>query len=249
MGIKTKNKGKWGDKFMNLFFEESKDGDGENATPTETRRPSAVPTKSVNFDDVPDKYRNRAIVDKPTTSPALQAKFSEEFYNHFQSVIEENDLDGSDYFEFQKSFNALKSGGNMSDVAALQATYSVLKATSPELTIPRLLETADFYLSVIDKEDADFQEQLVEKTQTEIHNRDLMIEKEQIRQSDIEQKIIDLKAEMSQSEDTVEILVSEIQTERTKIEEVKQNWDYTINVVKNNIETDKTNIQTHIGKS
>ena len=194
---------------------------------------------------IPDRFKSRVISDSPSIP---QAKFNEEFYNHFQKVIEDNDLEGADYFEFKKTYDALKATPNMNEIVALQSTLAVLKATSPELTSETLLKTADFYIGVIQKEDDDFHAQLEEKTETEITTREISIENEEISQNEKREEILSLQSEITESEDRVSTLQDEISLESSKIEEVKGNWEFTINLVKTNIETDKNNISTYLTK-
>ena len=203
---------------------------------------TSVPTQTFNFDStVPDKFKTTEISSTPQST---QGAFNEEFYNHLQREIEKNDLDGADYFEFRQTFEALKK--SMPEIAALTASYAALRATSPELTVVRLLETADVYLGVVNQEDIDFEKQYQENHTSEVVGRENVIDDENLKQNDWNQQIEALEVEILASKEKQHALEVEKITEGEKLNSVKANWDVTIQLVKNNIETDKKNILTYL---
>ena len=134
----------------------------------------------------------------------------------------------------------------MSEIGALQATYDALRAIAPELTVPKLIETADFYLEVIDKENNDFIAELNDKLNVEVVGREATISNEEASQAEKLEVITKLQTEIGESTERVILLKNEVVAEETKLNEVKSNWDFTIQLVIKNIETDKANIQTHL---
>lgn len=218
---------------------------GNTDTSVPTRRMSMNTTQGSSESKIPEQYRRTAISDTPVT-PSIQAAFNEEFYAHFQKVIEDNDLDGSDYYEFRKTFDALKKTPNMSEIGALQATFSVLQATDPDISVDHLLTTADFYVGLMDKENKDFLGQLEENLQTEVESRKFKISSEEELQVNKLSLIEELKKEVSESEQRAITLQAEADAEESKLLGVKANWEFTINLVKENVETDKTNIEKYL---
>jgi len=237
----TKSKGLFG-KLMDLVTEEvPQKGTQQTVEPTIASKPTSIPTQSLNFDEsVPEKFRTKNI----SANQAVQGRFNEEFYNHFQAEIKKNDLEGADYYEFRKTYEVLSK--SMPEIAALNATYQALRATSPELDVPKLLETAKFYLGLIDKEDESFEAQFNEKLNTEVIGRETAIEEEHSLQDAKLKQIEALKLEIAESQDRISGLEDEKNAEEYKLKEVKANWDFTIKLVKNNINTDVSNIQSHL---
>ena len=188
-----------------------------------------VPSESFNFDGagVPSGLVNTQI-------SASQGAFNQEFYDHLHSEIANNDQDGADYFEFRKVYEAMKKSMS-NDAAALSAAFSALKATSPDLTVERLIETADIYLSVVNKEDDDFRNQYEGEYQTEVVGRQEAIENELTIQEELQQKLAESQAK-------VQTLQAEKVQEESKLATVKANWDVTKQLVVANIQTDKKNI-------
>jgi hypothetical protein len=214
-------------------FDEKKEVSKELETQEIKKVPShGVPSQSFNFDSskVPEGLVNQQI-------SASQGAFNQDFYNHLQEEIAKNNQDGADYYEFRKTFEALKK--SMPDMAALSATYNALKATSPELSVTRLLETADIYLSVLEQEDVDFTNQFDNQYNTEVIGRENQISVEMQLQADLE-------FQLEASKETVKTLQIEKLAEDTKLTGVKANWDVTLKLVKANIETDKTNISAYL---
>lgn len=214
-------------------FDEKKNAKPAKTQKSKTASTPEIPSESFNFDgaNVPAGLVNTQI-------SAAQGAFNQEFYEHLQNEIEKNDQDGADYFELRKVYEAMKQT-LPNDAAALAAAFSALKATSPNLTVERLIETADFYLSVIDKEDVDFTNQYESEFQTEVVGRDTAIQTELETQAK-------LQAQLTESQTKVQTLQAEKAQEEAKLNTVKANWGVTIQLVKTNIETDKKNIQTFL---
>jgi len=194
---------------------------------------SEVPSESFNFDGagIP-----AGLVNTPIS--AAQGAFNQEFYQHLQNEIENNDQDGADYFELRKVYDAMKKT-MPNDATALSAAFSALRATSPDLTVERLIETADLYLSVVEKEDNDFTSQYESQFQTEVVGREVSIQTELETQAKLQE-------ELAQSQAKVQTLQSEKAQEEQKLNSVKANWNVTMQLVKANIETDKKNITSFL---
>jgi len=235
-----KSRGLFG-KLMNLVTEEVSENDTTTVESTPSTKGS-IPTQSLNFDEsVPDKFRTKPISGNAGT---IKGRFNEEFYKHFQNEIAKNDLDGADYYEFRKTYEVLSK--SMPEIAALHATFQALNATSPDLTVNKLLETAKFYLGLIDKEHNSFEAQFNDKIQIEVVGRENAIQDEVVLQETKQQEILKLQEEITESQERVSGLEQEKLTEEHNLNEVKANWDFTIELVKNNINTDVKNIESNL---
>lgn len=214
------------------FDEKPKGTKSKKETPKkETSTP--IPSESFNFDgaNIP-----AGLMSTPMT--AAQGAFNQEFYEHLQAEIANNDQEGADYFELRKVYEAMKKS-MPNDAAALSAAFSALQATSPNLTVDRILETADFYLKVVEKEDVDFKNQYESEYQTEVVGRENAIQVELENQAQLE-------AQLAESKAKVQTLQAEKAQEEAKLNGVKANWAVTMQLVKTNIETDKKNIETFL---
>jgi len=239
----SEKKGGLFNKFLNLISEEvPENGTVVEQTKKESAKAEGIPTQTLDFETtVPEKFRSKSITPSTTT---VRGGFNEEFYNHLQEEIKKNDLEGADYYEFRKTYEALSK--NMGDVQALNASFSALCAMSPNLTVDHLLETANFYLDLVNKEHDGFENQFNDKITTEIHGRQSAIEAEDELQGKMTKEIEALELEIQESQNKQQGLQNEKDVEEDKLNSVKANWDFTIELVKNNINTDIANIGTHL---
>src|ERR1035437_201348 len=141
--------------------------------------PSALEEESTTnqstSNSAPNKFAYSDVSQGATTnSPASvgmcisnpNGMFDEKFYNNFLQVIEANNIDGMDYFEFSKVLKSLSNTG-MADPLKYQAAFSSLQATS-NLTKQKLIETADFYLDKLDQEEKSFSSEMKNEIDSEV---------------------------------------------------------------------------------
>jgi len=230
-------------KFMDLVSEEAPEKGVEvKQTKATSVRAEGVPTQTLDFEtSVPDKFRSKSITPNTTI---IRGGFNEEFYNHLQDEIKKNDLEGADYYEFRKTYEVLSK--SMPEITALNASFDALRATSPDLTVEHLLETANFYLDLVNKEHDSFENQFNDKITTEILGRESAIEVESNLQQEKLEQIEALKLEIQESQTKILGLQDEKNIEEDKLNSVKANWDFTIELVKKNINTDISNIGSHL---
>jgi hypothetical protein len=240
----SEKKGGFFNKLMNLVSEEvPENGAPVKQTKNASAKAEAIPTQTLDFDaaGVPERFRSKSITPNATT---VRGGFNEEFYNHLQAEIKKNDLEGADYYEFRKTYEVLSN--SMPEVQALNASFQALSAMSPDLTVDHLLETANFYLDLVNKEHDGFENQFNDKITTEIHGRQSAIEAESESQAKMLEQIAALELEIQESQNKIQGLQNEKDVEENKLNSVKANWDFTIELVKNNINTDITNINQHL---
>lgn len=233
-------------KLMSTFVEVEQTPQKVEDVQTEDKNTSKVlPSKSIDFDansSIPE-----GVVSKPISiGKSINPTFNQEFYNHFEEAIAENDLDGVDYFEFKKIYSALKK--SMDEVPAIQAAFASMKATNPDISVEKLIETADFYINVLDKENSDFNSQLDLEIQKQVDARKVAIQELSDSNEAKQAEINRLSEEISENNKSIGELGQEVTESQSKIDSTKANWDFTIELAKRNIETDKTNINTYLGK-
>lgn len=219
--------------------------------PTEQTQSAPMPTASVNFSQqahssIPEGVLNAPIGANPTTAaPVITAQFQQALYEHLEEAIEVNDLPGVDYFEFKKSFAALKASG-LDEITALKSAFASLSANNPDFDLDKLTATADHYIAILNKEDEQFQEELAGQIDTEITTRTSNVTSlEEANQAKLEQ-IAALQAEIAENNSTIATLQSEIVTEQASIDQTAKNWAFTLNVAIQNIETDKANVAKYL---
>jgi len=180
-----------------------------------------------------------------TSIPQMNGAFDTKFHEYLLGVIEKNNLDGVDYYEFNKSKKNLDNAPGFTEQMKYQSAFGVLQA-STNLTKERLLETADHYLNVLDNEEKDFEASKKSKIASDVTSRmNNVSEKEKMIASKSED-IIKLQTDIAQLRNEMSVLQNEAQNEQFKIESTAKNFKYTLEAVKAQIISDKTNIQTFI---
>lgn len=172
--------------------------------------------------------------------------FDQKFYDNFLKVIEENNIEGVDYFEFSRAKKANDSLPGMTDALKFQMAYNTLKANFPNLTKERLLETANFYISKLDNEASDFQKEMEREIKNKVTSR---LDAAKAKQDEIvkkQEQIAQLQAEIGQAQAEIASLNSEAQQNQNKIEITAKNFQVSLDVLKAQIEQDKASITNFI---
>lgn len=178
-------------------------------------------------------------------SPQMNGMFDEKFFAHLADVIEKSNLDGVDYYEFNKSKKNLDNTPGFTEQMKYQSAFGVL-AASTNLTKERLLETADHYIKVLEKEESEFEKSKNSEIESQVTSRlSNASEKEKMIASKMEE-IAKLQADITQLRTEIGVLQNEAQNSQFKIESTAKNFKYTLDSVKNQIIADKNNIQNFI---
>ena len=170
--------------------------------------------------------------------------FDEKFYNNFLQVIEKNNIDGMDYFEFSKAKKALDSSG-LAENVKYQAAFSSLKANS-NLTKQRLLETADFYIDKLGEEEVGFNTEMQSEIESQVNSRLAQAQSKQDEISKKQEKINSLQSEMGILQGEISTLNMEAQQTQAKIDSTAKNFKVSLEVIKGQINLDKQNITSFL---
>ncbi len=150
-------------------------------------------------------------------------------------ALEENNLDGFDYFEFKQSVNSLK---KMVKDEATQYKSAFATASTMGLTLDKLLNTAKHYSGILESERAKFnnaaknqRSQMVEQRQDEF---------EQLKKTiaDKKTRIAELSAEIETHEKRLNELEGSIGNAVDKIEETQRNFERSFENLKGQIDQD-----------
>lgn len=178
-------------------------------------------------------------------APQMNGMFDEKFLAHLLDVIEKNNLDGMDYFEFSKSKKNLDNAPGFTEQMKFQSAFGVL-AASTNLTKERLLETADFYIKVLEKEETEFENSKNAEIEAQVSSRLNDASEKEAMIAKKTEDINKLQIEITQLRTEIGVLQNEAQNSQFKIESTAKNFKYTLDSVKNQIVSDKNNIQNFI---
>lgn len=222
-----------------VFEETTEQVDDSTTVSTPT---SGAPSK-FNYSDV--SVNGNANPNMPAmVNPNANGMFDEKFYNSFKALIEANNIEGVDYFEFSKAKSALDNTG-MADPLKYQAAFSSLKANS-NLTKQTLLETADFYIEKLKKEEKEFGAEMQNEIVSQVNSRLAQAKYKQDEIAKKQEQINSLQAEMGTLQSEIGNLNMEAQQTQVKIDATAKNFKVSLEVLIGQINLDKQNITTYI---
>lgn len=241
----TPKKG-WFKGLQNLIFEEVPETNAEKQVSDETTSKSTASSTPNKFTYSEVAQSNNQNIPSSMVIPNSNGMFDEKFYNNFLQVIEMNNIEGIDYFEFSKALKALASTG-MAEPMKYQSAFSTLKATStPVLTKDTLLKTADFYIEKLEQEKAEFNAEMKNELESQVTSR---LNQAKSKQEEIvrkQEEINKLQSEMGTLHAEIGTLNVEAQQAESKITATGKNFDVSLEVLKNQINSDKQNISNYI---
>lgn len=180
--------------------------------------------------DLKDIFRNVPEADERSVQFLIKA-------------LESNNLDGFDYLEFKQSLGAIAAQG-LDEATAYKTTFAF--AANLGLTQENLVKTARYYLKVLEKEYAQFDEAVKQQVQRQIATKkkqsDNLMQQIDNKRRQIEQ----LKAQISQSQAEIVKLQEEMEAAKDKIESTKTNFEQTYAIIEQDIKQDIQRIETYL---
>jgi len=234
----TKKSG-WFNKIKSTFVETDVIPTTESAEVSET---SAQTQEATTFND----SKSVAPVYTGSVTNTVTGQFDQSTYDGLLEEIEKHDIDGIDYLEFTKSKKALDVMPGMSEQQKVTAAFATLKASAPNLSKESLLTTADHYLGVLQNEKKEFEGAIKAMTEEQVIAREKQVsDKETLIQQKLE-AIQVLNEEIALEKENITTLKHEVVNETARISGISSNFIATLQVVQNEIDTNKKNISQFI---
>lgn len=158
-------------------------------------------------------------------------------------ALERKNLSGFDYLEFKQSLNALRSM-DMEGETAFKSAFAT--ATVMGLTKEKLIETANHYKRVLTDEQKQFEASMQRHLQQRVESKLKEVEILKRKVAEYQEKIQQLETQISTSQQTIDEADSNIASEREKIESTKENFDFTLRSIMNEIDKDLEDIETYL---
>lgn len=206
--------------FMSLLFTEE--------TPVETKKVEAAPVSAP------------ALAPAPTGTE----QFDQNVYAQFMKLIEENNMEGYDYFEFRSAIENMKAvipGEAERFKAAYAAVASFVKAD-------KLILSIDFYLGKIDAKKKEFDEYVTSVVAQKVTGKEEQAKALDDKIIKTNEAIAKLNEEIGKLQEERTKLLNESVAEKAKVETVRNGFVSTYNKVVSEINSDKTKIKTYLGE-
>lgn len=211
--------------FLDLFIE-------RDVTPV-----SSIPANPVapRTPVVPPIIPQYSRFDTGQSSSSISAEDMAKFEQHFDELFEKANLPGPDYFEFSKMCIAMNA---LNDDVKFATAFSGLQVQG--LTKEKLLESAKFYIKIIDEDSVKFNSAIDTKLLTEAKTK-RQLATDKINQ--IQQKVEDIKKlqkEIDDNQNEANLLTkeaNEVEEKATsKITGYKVACEHKRNIIKDNID-------------
>jgi hypothetical protein len=209
----------------------------------DTTKPVVQPVPQTN---VPQQSVPQQKVVQQNTAPQIQnngALVEPKFTEILVKALEENNLQGLDYFEFKQSLQATQSLA-IDEPTRFRSAYAMGQTMG--LTLPKLLETADYYMKVLEREDQKFMDAL--KQQGEGKNRTMIDEVAAMEKAIADKTVLieQMHQEIAALQQQTSTMKQSIGETAQRIEATKNSFEATYQHIRNQIIADKQKIEQYL---
>lgn len=172
-----------------------------------------------------------------------EGKVNEKFLNILFDALEKNNLEGFDYLEFKKSLQSL-SKVPMDEATRFKSAFAM--ASSMNVDTKQIIDSADFYLQILKKEEEKFNNALAKQKSTKVHAQE---EQVKLLENTVKEKAAQIKkltTEIDQIQKEIQLTNEQIAEQTTKVNKTKNDFLRSYNMVVNQIKTDVANMKRHL---
>jgi hypothetical protein len=203
--------------------------------------PSIIVNKSTT-----DLNKEQSVIINSSTSS--KGEFNQNIFNSLTKAISDANLPGEDYLEFVDALQAMKDIP-LDETIKMQTVLATLSTRG--LTVQKIIETADYYLKVLERERDKFKEATAQQTQGKVDSRQKQIktlEEENQKKAD---QIKILTDEIANNNQQMLQMKKEIEEADNKIKSTENNfnttYEYLANQILSKVEKIK-NLSSNLGK-
>ena len=190
------------------------------------KTPKVEKTKEVSKTNI-----KKTRTDSPTIVPGKGA-FNKQIFNSLTKAIADANLPGEDYLEFMEALMAMKDIP-LEQKVKMQTVLATLSTKG--LTAQKVIESADYYLKVLENEKDKFKQAMISQTKGKVgekHNKIKSLEEDNIKKTE---QIKILTEEITKNQKKSTELKKSIQDADAKIKSTENNFNITYTHVENQI--------------
>lgn len=210
----------------------------EEETPQKEPAPPAKPAGPATPPPLPTAANTPPPLPRQTTGTIDQRIFES-----LEKAMEDNNQQGFDFFEYKNSLKTL--AGIIPDEATRYKSAYATAATMG-VTVDRLLESAAFYKSVLEKERDNFTRAVNQQVDLNVTAKQKEAERLQALIAQKGEQIRRLTEEIAAHQEELGKAQGIITEATTKIEATKNNFHFTLEAVLNQIQADIHNIERYL---
>ncbi|MEL7268405.1 MAG: hypothetical protein AAGL34_02380 [Bacteroidota bacterium] len=179
---------------------------------------------------------------KPRTS-SKEGIIDSKIIEKLLHAVEKNNLDGFDYLEYKKSLKALEKIP-MDEATRYRSAFAT--ASTMDVTLNKLLETTNFYLGVLEKENEQFLSALKNQFNAKVSGGQQEISKFQSLVKEKSAQIKKLTEEIAKFQEQISTMEQEVEESNAKIEKTQNDFKRTYLHLRGQFETDKEKMQKYL---
>ena len=158
-------------------------------------------------------------------------------------AIEENNLDGFDYFEYKKSLKALEKMP-MDEATKYRSAFAT--AATLGVTLDKLMQSVTFYIGILDKENTNFTSAFKSQLNDKVSGREKEIVQFESIIKEKSEQIKKLTQEISKHQQQITDLRSKIDESNFKINKTQNDFKTSYTYLKSQFDTDKEKMQNYL---
>ncbi len=186
--------------------------------------------------------------DKKTTNTAATAAIGfinqndlDKFEKHFEELFDKVNMQGPDYYEFWKMMETLEAAVP-DETVRMTAVFSTLKIQG--LSKDMLINSAEKYMQVVDKDKQEFQNAVNTKVLGEIESRKSSVEALEKKNKADHEMILKLTKEINDNQQKITSLKKEVIDEEAKINSNKNGYNIACDAMLAKLSGDMQKIKT-----
>lgn len=181
------------------------------------------------------------------TAPPLPVRHNgtvdQRIFDSLEKALEENNQQGFDFLEFK---NSLKTLASIISDEAVRYKSAYATAATMGLTVDKLLESAAFYQSVLEKERDNFTKAVNQQVDLNVTAKQKEAERLQTLIGQKAEQIKRLTEEIALHQEELAKAQGVITEATSKIEATKNNFHFTLETVMHQIQVDMANIERYL---
>ena len=167
----------------------------------------------------------------PQTNSPGKGEFNKQIFESLTKAIADANLPGEDYLEFISALQAMKNI-NLDEKVKMQ---TVLATLSKGLTTQKIVESADYYMKVLENEKEKFKQAMIKQTEGKVGNKHKQIKTLEEQNRKKADKIKALTDEINNNTSQIGKFKKDIETADLKIKSTENNFNVTFSYVADQI--------------
>lgn len=174
----------------------------------------------------------KTSINKVESKEPVKGEVNKQIFNSLTKAISDANLPGEDYLEFISALQAMK-GIDLQESVKMQTVLATLSTKG--LTVQKIIESADYYLKVLENEKDKFKQAMAQQTTGKIDGKHKQIKKLEQEKLQMEEQIKVLKDKINNNKEQIAKIEKDIAESDSKIKKTENDFNVTYEYVSNQI--------------